>query len=260
MADAKTEEEKAPVVVIPWNIPVGSTQNGIVTFYHNRKMWGRISPDSIEGSPSIFFHSSGFTGGRIRPREGYGVSFTAVNGDDGRLKASDISLDAAAVEANATKKKEGRRRGGKKAGGEAKADGANGNAEKKEEKKSEKKEGGSSRQRKSGGGAKDASADASAASGGAPKAEKVKVDRREITVNASLVGDFPESTPTCSIKLILDADRIMSSLKKKCCRAMKVSEKKLEMLTSSGEPLKLTDFDGLASGASFILQITRSKE
>jgi len=96
---AETDQKKTTFTVTPWVVPENSLNSGVITFYHNSRKWGRISQTKDEGSPSIFFHFTAFKvdaalKGKITPREGYSVTFTAVkaDGEDSRLKADAIEL------------------------------------------------------------------------------------------------------------------------------------------------------------------------
>jgi cold shock CspA family protein len=258
MADAKTEEEKPRIAPTPWVLPEGSQSEGVVTFYHRDRKWGRISPDSTAGSPSIFFHVTGFTTKRMRPVRGYGVSFT-VTADQGKLKATGISLSEESAKVYQDKLKE-RSSNRKQANKETEA-----TAPKKDDKPKteESKAATSARQRGSKGKAEGkpaASAEKTAASGGSVTREPK--ERRDITVNAALVGEFPGSTDNkCTVTLNLNAYKIVSSLKRKCCRAMVVTDTDIKMQRKEDAnwvDLARGDFETLKAGDSFDIQIIRS--
>jgi cold shock CspA family protein len=261
MADTKTTEEKPRVAPTPWVLPEGSQSEGVITFYHRDKKWGRISPDSSAGSPSIFFHITGFTTRRMRPVRGYGVSFT-VSADQSKLKATGISLSEASAKVYQDKVKE------RSANRVKQAKQPEATAPKKDDKPkaaaAESKAATSARQRVSNGkseGKPAASADKNADASGGSSAAKEAKERREITVNSTLIGEFPGSTDKCTVKLYLDAYRIVSSLKKKCCRAMHVTDKDIKMLRKDDVnwvDLARSDFDTLKAGDSFDIQIVRT--
>lgn len=271
------EQEKTPYIVNPWVLPENSTASGVITFYHNRRKWGRISQTKDEGSPSIFFHLSALKadtsrGSKISLKEGYGVSFTAVKGDaeDERLKASDVELDADAKanEAARLESKEARKTAEAKARAEAAAAAAAAKiaAPKKEKSaatpKSNKREKVIAKEDK-------VSAKAEKAVNVTEKKERIKsknaaatADTPQLVVNITLVGEFEGARQESTVNVNLDADRFLSSLKKKACRKLNLKTSTgLEMfleIDGSYESVKYEDFKKFKDGDSCKIQIRAS--
>lgn len=279
-----SEEGKTPIVVNPWVLPENSNASGVITFYHNRRKWGRISQNKDEGSPSIFFHLSAFKADasskiKVSPKEGYTVTFTAVKTEDERLKASDVELSAdakadqqARFEAREAKRavaSEGAKAkseaapapaaAAKKAPKEKKPAAAAANATEKPKKEGNKRGKVVAKEEKAQSPRvkKEKNTNNSASAEGEESKEGP-----QLTVNATLVGTFEGAQSNATISVSLKAGRFLSLLKRKACKKLNLKTSDgLEMfLENNGvfESVKYEDFKKFKDGDSCNVQIRAS--
>lgn len=297
---AEKDQEKTAFTVTPWVLPENSQNSGVITFYHNRRKWGRISQTKDEGSPSIFFHFTAFKPdaalkGKISPREGYLVTFTAVKaeGEDSRLKASDIELAPEAKDDHKSRyeAKEAKRsaEGGGKAeaaprGGGGGGGGAARASTKEKKPQQEKKPAGealaaagdapkTNLRPKSAGIAKDEKAQnpkgnkgrANTDSAAAGASEGRAKEGPQLTVNATLVSELVKegAIKDATVSVNLKAGRFLSLLKRKACKKLNLKTTTgLEMfIETEGKyaTVKYEDFKKYKDGDSCNIQIRESE-